>query len=118
MFLLCIALAAICNAVMDNLYVYRIGGSIFNKYDAAFWCKDVSWNKAKRVFGYKIDAWHLFKSAMIIFLCASAVVYHQLPNWWFHFSYWWLDAFKDMAACGIAWNMVFNLFYNKLLRRS
>lgn len=55
------------------------------------------------------DAWHLFKSAMIICLIAAVIraYYSQPPTveWWLHF-----------ICIGVLWDIVFWLFYHKILR--
>lgn len=83
----------------------------FNKY---FWNPEESWLHAKMLpfTKYRLDAWHLFKSAMIIFQ-ASAIITAWIETplfnvWWFYLSFFIL--------LGIVWNGTFNLFYNHILR--
>jgi len=108
------ALAAMCNAVMDTL-VHHYYRSIFVNMNKYFWNPEESWLHAKVIpfTKYKLDAWHLFKSAMIIFL-ALAVISAWVSGppllnvWWFYLiAFIWL---------GVLWNGVFNLFYNHILR--
>src|SRR5688572_9293791 len=80
------SLAAICNAVMDKLQ-FHFYTSIFQDKNPRFWNPELSWRYAKIVpfTKYKIDAWHLAKSLMIIFVaCASAVLILEVEDgaWW------------------------------------
>jgi len=98
-----ITLATLMNAAMDRTEnVVAFNRSIFNHLDAKFWCKEVSWKYATKVFSYKIDAWHLAKSAMICLLLALIFI---RVEWWHY------------PLMGITWNVLFNLFYHKLLHR-
>lgn len=94
-----LALAAICNAVMDCIENEHIKVTVFNKYNPNFWYKRESWNKAKRIFGYKFDGWHIAKSLMIIFICLAIS-----PTWKF-------------LIVGLVWNGVFNVFYNHIFKK-
>jgi hypothetical protein len=99
MSILFIILAAICNAVMDVLQ-FHFHTSVF-KYMGKLWNPDISWKVAKMLpfTKYKLDAWHIFKSMMIVFLLFAMYGF----SWWF-------------VVGGIVWNLTFNLFYNKILR--
>jgi hypothetical protein len=120
---LLIALAAICNAVMDTCREhYDI--SIFSKYacfNKQFWDASISWLNKYAKFPqttaisrfYKIplvqsfsDAWHLFKSIMILSLCTALALTA-------------IDGFfiASIVLYGTVWNLSFNLFYNNLLRK-
>lgn len=102
-----ILLAALFNAVMDRVGdTVAFNNSIFHKKDPAFWCKDVSWRYAKKVFGWKADAWHIAKSSMIICLVAGAVLYNPAFNVWI-----------DFFAFGALWNASFNIGYNTLFKK-
>jgi hypothetical protein len=97
-------LAAILNAVMDrteNLVAFN--RSIFNHLDPKFWCKEISWQYAKKIFSWKADCWHIAKSSMVICLAASLL----------------LDGIKlwEFPIFGIVWNVTFNTFYNHILKR-
>jgi hypothetical protein len=125
--LLFFCLAAICNAVMDACVHYG-EDTIFIKWglNTNFWDGEWSWrnkyigfdpkNGRRKIKGTSInipvqftDSWHLFKMFMIIFICLSIVFFESTPgcNW-----LWYLLMF---IVYGIAWNLTFNLFYNKLL---
>lgn len=88
---------------MDKL-AWHFEKSIFADMNPKFWNPNVSWKYAKKVFGYKIDAWHLFKSAMIICLCLSVVSYSEICVWW-----------VDFFIFGLVWNTIFNIYFNKTL---
>ena len=79
--------------------------SIFKNLDKRFWCKDVSWQYAKRLFGYKFDSWHLSMSAMIFCWIGAIVVFRIHHQWWVHF-----------ISMGLIWNATFWLFYHKIFR--
>lgn len=104
--LLFITLAAICKAVADTL-AHHFYVSAFKGLNQSFWNPEVSWHSAPYLpfTKYKVDAWHLFNSAMIVFMCA-AVVFHQ------HLLKWWIE----LLIAGGCWNLAFNVFYNKILQ--
>ncbi len=104
-FLFYVMLAAICNAIMDSVESDHIDGTIFSKHKPQFWNKGTSASIAKKIFGWKYDAWHVFKSSMIILLALAIVSYKPV-------SYWWVD----FLAIGWVWNTYFNVFYNHLLK--
>ena len=90
--------------------------SIFKNLDKRFWCKDVSWQYAKklsfkipfinkRIGAYKIDSWHLSMSAMIFCWIGAIVVFRIHHQWWVHF-----------ISMGLIWNATFWLFYHKIFR--
>ncbi|THU36922.1 hypothetical protein FAM09_18335 [Niastella caeni] len=118
MWILFVAMAAICNSMMDTVENENIYNSIFSHKDPFFWYKRVSWKYGRKIFSYKLDAWHLLKSAMIILLCAAAITYHYFPL--FRSEIIWKSKWAwtaDAIIFGIAWNLPFNLFYNKILRK-
>jgi hypothetical protein len=112
--LLFLTLGAACNACMDKLS-FHFHKSVFNKLNPNFWDPSVSWKYAKFVpfTKYKIDAWHLFKSAMIVFICISIMIAFKggvyVDN---SFVYNKIVLFLTM---GLLWNGAFNLFFNKIL---
>ena len=95
-----IILASICNAVMDILENENFYGSIFKNLDDRWWYKRESWKYAKRIFGWKYDGWHVFKSSMIIFLMLAIVFYKPL-----------FGQLADFVFFGTLWNSVFSLSY-------
>lgn len=97
-----IVLAAFLNAVMDLLENENFSSSVFRNLNPKFWYKRESWKYAKRIGGYKVDGWHLAKSAMIICFAFAIVSYDPLL--------WWVD----ILLIGLVWNVVFNLSYKAL----
>lgn len=120
---LLVILAAFLNSVIDTLSHHH-STSVFKKYTTGFWsdASTTSWkNKyiggnplnGRRKLFWKInmpvqftDAWHFFKSLMIILLIAAIVLYNPLFGIWI-----------DFFALGFLWNMTFNFFYNVILRK-
>ena len=102
----CLCLAAICNAVMDSVENEHIAVTMFDRLNPNFWNKRVSWNKAKRIGGYKFDAWHMSKSSMLGLLTLACVLYRPMVN-----------VCVDIIILWVVWNIVFNLFYNKIFAK-
>lgn len=102
--LIFISLAAFFNSVMDSVENEHIHDTIFSKLNPSFWYKRESWDKAKKIFGYKFDAWHLSKSAMIV--CFITGFYFAYGFEWYYFP-----------IGGVVWNAVFNLFYSVVWKR-
>ena len=98
-----LALASICNAIMDTL-THHFGYSIFKNKNEEFWNPNESWKFVNFLpfTKYRADAWHLLKSAMIIFICL-AIVFANKFN------------IVDFVLLGTLWNIIFNVFYNYLL---
>lgn len=113
--LLLFSTAAIMNAIMDTL-MFHFDQSIFSGKDRKFWDPSVSWNAAKYIpyTNYKIDAWHLAKSAMIILVALAAMV--LLGNLKFIMPWW--GYISMLIAYGIVWNVTFNAFFDVWLRKS
>ncbi len=111
--LLFVFLAAICNAVMDKTQ-FHFHKSIFKIMNPFFWNGQVSWqNKyVNRDFlqGLKsipvqfTDAFHLFKSLMIVFFSIAVIEYKQM-----------IHPIIDLLMIGSTWNGTFNIFFNKIL---
>ena len=103
-----IILAAICDSVIDTV-THHFSTSVFKSKNPDFWDPSLSWKNSTMIFGYKIDAWHLFKSAMIVLFTLAIVFSGNFPyslKWYF-----------QIPIFGIIWVIVFNTFYNKILRR-
>jgi len=97
-------LAAMFNALMDRVENENFHVSIFSKLNQKFWYKRESWKYAKKLFGYKFDAWHLSKSLMIVLILLSIYFYQPfLP-------------IIDLIVLGTLWNLTFNLFYNYIFK--
>jgi hypothetical protein len=101
----CIFLAAFFKAVADTLY-HHFDTSIFKKKDTAFWNPLHRHNDAvKKIFGYPLDAAHLAYSGMIVSFIV-ATLFQTWLAWYWH-----------VLVFGLVFNGVFNLFYNKVLRK-
>lgn len=92
-----VSLAAICNAVMDILENENFHNSRLGKLNEKWWYKRESWKYAKKVFGWKFDGWHVFKSIMIMLLLSG--IAHNILEW---------------LILGIVWNASFNIAYKFL----
>jgi hypothetical protein len=120
--ILFVILASICNAIMD-VCSFHYSNSIFNKLNPKYWNPEISWKNKyidcdptkgmrKIFFGlldypvFLTDAWHLFKSLMIIFLVTAIVLYKPL-----------FSQLIDFVSMGIMWNFTFNFFYNVIFKR-
>lgn len=101
-----ILLAAICKAVADTLQ-HHYGSSLFRFSNRRFWDPEISWKYAKFLpfTKYRLDGWHLANSGMIVFFCMAVVFHHPWVSWYY-----------ELLIAGILFNVVFNLFYNKILR--
>jgi hypothetical protein len=110
--------SAICNAVMD-VCSFHYQNSIFSRFNPQWWNPEISWRNKyvdgdpkkgfkKWFFGlldyptFLTDAWHFFKSSMIVLFCAAIVLYKPV-----------VCPLIDFAIIGIVWNLAFNLCYNK-----
>jgi hypothetical protein len=111
------ALAAACNAVMDSVENEHIYDTVFNpqRKNSAFWYKRDSWDKAKKIGGWKFDAWHLFKSIAVINLCLSAAfaATSDLALRWGLLA----QVILKVVILGLTWNLSFNLFYNVIFKK-
>jgi len=100
-----VILAAILNSMMDTT-THHFSTSIFKNLDPKFWNPNVSWEYAKNINGFKLDFWHICKSLMLFSLMAAIVLYKPITKY----------PLLDWAILGSVWNIVFNTFYNKILR--
>lgn len=114
--LLFIILAAVCNAVMDRIDDENIHDSIWKGSNWEWWYKRESWDNAKRIFGWKYDGWHVFKSAMLIFI-TGAIVSACYGGPLFKFGNPLLMAFLQILFYGFVWNATFNVFYDGIFKR-
>lgn len=114
-------LAAACCAVMDTLQHHFYSSKIYymrrKPTQSYWWNPTYSWynkykgrnpkNGLRKWLWFDVpftDGWHTFKSLMIVFICLSIVTFKPLFNWWI-----------DFTLFGLVWNLIFNLFYNKIL---
>lgn len=103
---LLVAAAAFFSACMDAFEnTPNFNESIFKKWNKKFWCKDISWEFSKKIFGYRFDAWHLSKSFMIVCIALSISLMDKEHSW-----------FVKFVSVGIIWNVVFVLTYHKLFK--
>lgn len=103
--ILLIVVAAFFNAVMDIVENENFSNSRFANCNPKFWYKRESWKWAVRIGGYKIDAWHLAKSIMLILIFARPSR-PPVVNYW-----------VDIAIVGVIWIVSFNTFYKLLKKR-
>ncbi len=122
-----LALASICNAIMDTSN-HHFEGSIFKDLNMLWWDGAISWKnkyvdgdpvkgRVKWYFGINkpvqlTDAFHFFKMWMIIFICSAivSVLYVDIELVWYSF-------FLFLLGYGTTWNVVFSGFYDKILKK-
>lgn len=125
--ILFLGLAAFCNACMD-VVSFHYDRSIFKNLNKQYFDPSVSW-KNKYIKGEPIngrrtifwglinihpaftDFWHFAKSLMIILMCTALVFSLKccIKNTYFLLCI--------LLIYGFIWNSVFNLFYNKILKK-
>lgn len=98
-----VLLAAACNAVMDILENENFSSSVFKNLNPKWWYKRESWKYAKKIFGWKYDGWHVFKSTMIVLLVGATVLYSSV-----------FDPWIDFFVMGAIWNGTFSFTYKQL----
>ncbi len=107
--LILVFLTAGCNAIMDSI-THHWHKSVFNgvEFDANFWNPQISWKNKynNQSFDFFSDAWHIFKSSMIVLLALAIVFYSPMINW-----------FVDIILIGVVWNFSFNWAYNHYLNK-
>lgn len=104
--LLLFALAALLDAFIDTLEEGHFTTSIFSKLNQKFWYKEVSWQYARKIGKYPIDAWHMGKSCMIILIGFAITQYDTI-----------LNPVLDVIVYGVVWIIVFDWGYNHLFKR-
>jgi hypothetical protein len=117
--ILLFAIAGILNAFADTIETeISFRASIFKKLNPKFWCKAVSANHVPFIpfTKYRPDAWHIAKSLWIISLAGAAVSSMYFPIFTFLNSDSW-NAFISLVILGIAWNVPFSLFYNRVFSK-
>lgn len=90
-----IALAAICKAVSDTI-AHHYDTSIFKGKD--FFNPEIQ-GKRLPFTSYPFDGWHVFNSLMIVFFCLAV---------------FWIS--WKLLLAGVLFILVFNLFYNTILK--
>ncbi len=101
---LLIAAMAFLSACMDAFENENFFESIFKECNQRFWYKRESWKWAKKFFGYRLDAWHVCKSLLVI--CIAL-----LPSSKFEGDWWVI-----VLNIGVIWNLVFSLFYHWIFK--
>lgn len=96
---------AMLNSVMDAVENENFFNSVFGYLPQGFWYKRESWKTAKKIFGWKFDAWHCAKSLWIITMAWAIVMYQPV------FEYKLLD----VLLIGLIWNLVFVISYKFLV---
>jgi hypothetical protein len=113
-----IVLAAFFNACMDCFENSpNFNESIFSHLNKKFWCKDISWEYAKKIGKYKLDSWHISKSLMI-FCIVSALWFDRFSSslWHANTGHQLLNFVLDVIGYGGIWVIIFNLTYHKLFK--
>lgn len=102
-----VCIGAICNALMDTVEnEVHFNMSVLRDLNRRFWLKSISWEFAKKFFGWKADAWHISKSLML--WCLLGVpIFHEVI---FH-------PVIDFVILGNVWNFVFVNYYKRVFRR-
>ena len=105
--ILFIAAAAIFKSIADTLQ-HHFDTSVFKNKNPKWWNPMKSWAYVKflPLTKYRPDAWHLANSAMIISFIAAVVAYKPQLPW-----------YAEMAIGGLCFNLIFEFFYAKVLRR-
>lgn len=105
-------LAGFCNSVMDVLDDH-FHDSVFSGLNERFWNKAVSWKNhigknwlLQTVFIGFTDAWHAFKTAMIISITAAVVFYRPI-----------VSGALDGLLLYLAFTITFEFFYTIVLRK-
>jgi hypothetical protein len=109
-------LMAFFNSVMDATENEpNFNESIFKSLNRKFWLKSVSWQYAKRLWGYKFDAWHLAKTSMV-FSMVGALIAAIFVGVYLASNPSCLFISGSVATVGAAWNGSFNLFYHLIFK--
>lgn len=123
-----VALAAICNAYMD-IWMIRymiLNENMENQLNPNWWSfnpkakwfnGEYSGKKANNILLAKIgikttwlstncnDAWHFFKSLMIVLLCTAIILFVS-------YNHTFISKTIELIILGAIWNLTFNLIYN------
>lgn len=108
-----IFLAAFFNACMDAFEnTPNFDESIFKNWNKKFWCKDVSCNYVKLIFGYRPDAWHISKTCMVLCFAGAVISSYFVGKYGSIEIVSWFGVVQILAIIGAIWNGTFMLFYN------
>lgn len=109
-------LAAFFNSVMDATENEpNFNESIFKPRNKKFWLKTVSCDYAKKLWGYKFDAWHLSKTCMV-FSISGALICSIFVGVYLASNPSLLLISFSIATVGAAWNGSFKLFYHIIFK--
>lgn len=134
--LLFFVLAAISNSIMDTSKDHY---SISRLPKGQWWDGSTSWlNKyinrdaskgVRKVPVQLTDCWHFFKFLMIVFIALAIVSYKPIFSYNGNEVFVWifnkqthltlfgrlLNETLNVCVFGVSWNLIFSLFYNKIL---
>ncbi len=114
MYLIFIILAAMAYSVQKVL-IYDFHRCIFKDSNPIFWNPVVAIEKAKRIFGMRIEALHLSQILVLVFLQASIVLSHTSP---FDLDFLNMDGWIEFTLCWIFFIVVHKTFYKKLIDKT
>jgi len=98
--------ASILNACMDiTEEESHFDKSVFKKLNPKFYCKSISWQYAKTIFGVHLDFWHLCKYGWWGCMLLAIIVFKMRHEWWVHY-----------ISMVVIWWATFELFYGKILK--
>ena len=111
--LLALAFASLFNSLMD-VSMFNFENSILKSKNNIWndWWTDRSHKGGILQLG---DGWHFSKMLMIGFVIISIVLYVPI---FIYTDYILLNRFIDFVIYAVVWNATFNLFYDKILRKS
>lgn len=111
MILALVILASIFKSVADTL-AHHFDTSVFKKLNPSFWDANNSKGIKIPLTQYKLDAWHLCNSGMIVCFIIGASFFKSFNLFGYSISGW-----IGVLFYGIVFNLVFGLFYTHILRR-
>lgn len=103
--LVLIGLAAFFKAVADTLDDHY-DTSVFRKFPWQVWDANRSTQGFLPFTKYKFDPWHVCNSLLIV--CFMIIPFFYKP----HFKWYW-----ELLIAGAVYNVIFGIFYSKILRR-
>lgn len=111
-----VVLAVFFNSIMDATENEpNFNESIFKNLNKKFWLKTVSWQFARKIFGWKFDAWHVAKSGMVLSI-AGAIIAAIFVGVYLAANPSLLFISASLATIGAAWNGSFKLFYHIIFK--
>jgi len=95
-----VAIMATFKAISDRIANHANTPSIFK--EDSFWLKQGAFFKGTK---YKVDGWHISNSVIVCSAIGLIFAHVALSLWWAY------------IVLGIEFNLVFNTFYNKILKK-